>query len=388
MLLGCGGSETLPQPTKSVSTPQPFLVIAHRGASALRPEHTLAAYELAIEQNADFIELDLVPTRDGALIARHENALAVVALTDDQAILRESSGSPKILQATTDVAERPEFAARLTVKTIDGRRVGGWFSEDFSLAEIKTLWARERIPQLRPNNVDWNDQFRIPTLEEAIKLLQRPGNARTGLYLELKHPTYFASEGRRLDGQLIAQDTAQSMIDVLRRQGFTHSSRLYLQCFEVAPLVRLQNELLPAAGFDAPLVQLFGGMAADSGPYDALFNLERGADMKRIYGPLAAALSGRPSYAGLSQPANLATMRALYAEGIGPGKGDLKDLASGAIHAGLEIHPYTVRPEAFFLSRQRGGLAASAVGELRLLRDQGATGVFIDEPAIATALGW
>ena len=137
--------------------PQPAL-IAHRGASALRPEHTLAAYQKAIDDGADLIEADLVITRDGVLVSRHENAIAIL----------KTDGS--LQEATTDVADRPEFAARRTTKTIDGKAITGWFVEDFTLAELKTLRARERIPQLRPASAAYDGQFEVPTLEEMIAL--------------------------------------------------------------------------------------------------------------------------------------------------------------------------------------------------------------------------
>ena len=192
---GCGlASESVPPNTPiqpgATSDPARLLVIAHRGASGYRPEHTLAAYQLAIDQGADFIEPDLVPTKDGALIARHENALALVALDDNGAIKRGADGQPEVLSATTDVAERPEFAHLLTLRTIDGRNFAGWFSEDFSLDQIKTLYARERIPQLRPKNSGYT-RLRIPSLQDVLDLLLRPANTRVGMYPELKHPTHF-----------------------------------------------------------------------------------------------------------------------------------------------------------------------------------------------------
>src|SRR3954454_13482610 len=146
------------------------IVIAHRGASGYLPEHTLAAYELGARQGADYIEPDLVATRDGELVCRHEN---------------EISG-------TTDVAGHPEFAARRTTKTIDGVAVTGWFTEDFTLAELRTLRAKERIPDLRPENTAFDGLAQIPTFDEVIDLAQRYG---VGVYPETKHPTYFDSVG-------------------------------------------------------------------------------------------------------------------------------------------------------------------------------------------------
>lgn len=169
-----------------------ILVIAHRGASGYRPEHTLAAYEVAIDMGADFIEPDLVITRDGHLVARHEN---------------EISG-------TTNVSERPEFADRRRTKTIDGQRLSGWFTEDFTLAELKTLRARERIPQLRASNTAFNDQGSIPTLDEIIALGQRKTREtgrQIGIYPETKHPSYFDNIGLSLEEPLLRS---------LRQQGW------------------------------------------------------------------------------------------------------------------------------------------------------------------------
>jgi glycerophosphoryl diester phosphodiesterase len=193
--------------------PHPPIIIAHRGASAERPEHTLAAYARAIEQGADFIEPDLVPTKDHQLVARHEN---------------EISG-------TTDVASRPEFAARKTTKTIDGETITGWFTEDFTLAELKTLRARERLPELRPGNTAFDGQQEIPTLAEIIALAKAE-SARTGrtigIYPETKHPSYFRSLGLALEPVLLAE---------LTRAGWTtREAPVFIQSFEVDNLKALK----------------------------------------------------------------------------------------------------------------------------------------------------
>ena len=162
-------------PLSAVRAADP-LIIAHRGASGERPEHTLASYERAIDQGADYIEPDLVLTRDGVLVARHENEIG----------------------GTTDVADHPEFADRKTTKTIDGIAMTGWFTEDFTLAELRTLRARERLPDLRPANVRFNDLYLIPTFEEILKLVrakEAEQHRRIGLYPETKHPSYFAGIG-------------------------------------------------------------------------------------------------------------------------------------------------------------------------------------------------
>src|SRR5690606_19313041 len=178
----------------------------HRGARGHRPEHTLAAYELAIRMGADYVEPDLVATADGHLVARHEN---------------EISG-------TTDVADHPEFADRYTPKTIDGAAVSGWFTEDFTLAELKTLRAVERIPDLRPGNTAYAGLYEIPTLEVVIALVRRVGRGRVGISPETKHPSYFQSIGLPLE---------QRLVDVLHRSGYrSRSARVFIQSFETANL--------------------------------------------------------------------------------------------------------------------------------------------------------
>ena len=161
------------------------IVIAHRGASGYRPEHTLASYELAIEQGADFIEPDLVSTKDGVLVARHENEIG----------------------GTTDVAAHPEFADRRTTKVIDGVALTGWFTEDFTLDELRDPSGARAAPELRPGNAAFDGQFGIPTLEEIVDLARRAGERRghpVGLYPETKHPTYFRSIGLPLEEPLVA----------------------------------------------------------------------------------------------------------------------------------------------------------------------------------------
>ncbi|NAS24755.1 glycerophosphodiester phosphodiesterase [Herbidospora sp. NEAU-GS84] len=197
-------------------------VIGHRGASAVRPEHTLLSYEAAIALGADYIEPDLVSTKDGVLVARHENEIG----------------------GTTDVSTRTEFAGRRTTKVIDGRPITGWFTEDFTLAELKTLRATERIPDLRPNNAAFNGLAEIPTLEEVIQLAQRH---EVGIYPETKHPTYFDSIGLSLE---------EPLLDVLDRYGWRRSGDpVIIQSFEVGNLKALRPktklklaQLIDAAG--------------------------------------------------------------------------------------------------------------------------------------------
>jgi glycerophosphoryl diester phosphodiesterase len=311
-------------------------IIAHRGASGERPEHTLASYALAIEQGADFIEPDLVSTRDHVLVARHEN---------------EISG-------TTDVADHPEFAARRTTKTIDGRSITGWFTEDFTLAELKTLRARERLPKLRPTNTAYDDQFEIPTFAEIIALAQAAPR-RVGLYPETKHPGYFAAIGLPLEPPLLAALTAA---------GYgKHSDPIFIQSFEAGNLRALRQQT------DLPLIQLIeSGMSPDGVSYDVMLT-----------------------------PAGLRAV-ATYADGIGPNKdrvvprdaaGKLlppTTLVADAHAAGLMVHPWTFRSENYFLPadfRSPGGPAApgNAAAEYRLFYALGVDGVFSDYPAAALA---
>lgn len=346
LLLGaCAGTP----PPAAVTTP---IVIAHRGASGERAEHTLEAYRLAIAQGADFIEPDLVMTRDGVLIARHENELS----------------------DTTDVADRPEFAARRRTQTIDGRAVTGWFSEDFTLAEIKTLRARERLPQLRPKNTAFDGQESVPTLEEILALV-RAEEARTGrvigVYPETKHPSHFAALGLAMERPLVA---------TLARHGFDGpEDAAFIQSFETANL-RALNGLTGVR-----LVQLIADQGA---PWDFV----AAGDPRR--------------YADLVSDAGLAEI-AGYADGIGVHKSLLiprdadgrslapTDLAIRAQARGLAVHVWTFRSENVFLPAElRAGdpadprfpaMTGDAEAELRAFYALEIDGVFADFPAAAIA---
>ncbi len=312
-----------------------MLLIAHRGASGERPEHTLAAYELAIDRGADYIEPDLVATKDGVLVARHEN---------------EISG-------TTDVSQRPEFAARLITRTIDGQDVTGWFTEDFTLAELRTLRARERLPELRPHNARYDGLFPVPTLDEIIRLV-RAKEAETGrtigLYPEIKHPTYFAE---------IGHDLAKMLVEQLHAAGYEGATApVFIQSFEIEPLVRLDTMT------DLPLVQL---VAAQGGPAD------------------------RPgvSYEQMLDSEGIEDI-ASYADGIGAavpllldGNGGSTGLVERAHDAGLLVHAWTLRKENAFLPEtlrsygddaQPGNLAGLAL----MLERIGTDGVFTDDPVV------
>jgi len=324
-------------------------VIAHRGASALRPEHTLAAYRKAIEDGADSIEPDLVATRDGVLVARHEN---------------EISG-------TTDVADLAQFAQRKTSKTIDGAVVTGWFTEDFTLAELKLLRARERIPANRPANTLYDGQYEIPTLQEIIDLVDDESRARNktiGLVPELKHPSYFKSIGLGLERRLV---------DALAANGYRgRDAAVFIQSFEVGNL----KELRAMTGYR--LVQL---VAPGGAPYDAL-----------------AAGSGL-TYADMITPDGLRAI-ARYADVVAPYKtiviardasGELgapTRFVQDARSAKLAVHVWTMRPENPFLpAGMRAAPTASpsargdAAREIRAYLEAGVDAVFTDDPATGRA---
>src|SRR5687768_9709943 len=184
VVLVFAGAVVATLPSASAHDDKGPIVIGHRGASGYRPEHTLAAYELAARMGADYVEPDLVVTKDGELVARHENEIG----------------------GTTDVAAHPEFAARKATKVIDGAPITGWFTEDFTLAELKTLRAKERIPQTRPRNTLYDGRFEVPTLEEVVDLsrrLSRELGRDIGVYPETKHPTYFQEIGLPLEQRLV-----------------------------------------------------------------------------------------------------------------------------------------------------------------------------------------
>ncbi len=329
----------LAAPSATAATAQDFIVIAHRGASGERPEHTLAAYERAIDQGADYIEPDLVATKDLVLVARHENELS----------------------GTTDVASRTEFADRKRSKTIDGRLVSGWFAEDFTLAELRVLRARERIPSIRPQNARYDGLWQVPTLEEIVTLI-RAKEAETGrkigLYPELKHPHFLLqSEGI---------DTVDLLLAELRRLGMDEGDPVYIQSFEIAPLRRL------ARRSDFKLVQL---VTLQGGPADE-------PDTR---------------YADMITPNRLAEI-ATYADAIGAAiplvlreDGLPTGLVADAKTAGLAVHAWTLRPENAFLPpalRTGTDPADRGCGDVKLasmLEAAGVSGLFTDGPLAGRA---
>lgn len=344
------------------------LVIAHRGASGHRPEHTLEAYRLAVEQGADFIEPDLVATADGVLVARHENALAV--LDADGRVDRE--------QTSTDVHSRPEFASRLCTKTIDGQPVRGWFSEDFTLAELKRLRAVERIPALRPANTRWDGQFEIPTFDEILELadsLGRRHGRRIGVYPETKHPSWFAHEGTRLDGGAIACDLGAMLVERLVATGFTDPARVFIQSFECANLRALAGDVLPRAGLEVPLIQL---VEAEGAPRDFVL-----AGDPRGYTDLLSA-AGCEFVASYAQ--GLGVPKSLVLSGAPPRRPS--PLVATAHACGLDVHVWTFRAENRFLPPhlRRGEEDAGhgdLRGEIREFLEAGIDGLFADHPDVA-----
>jgi glycerophosphoryl diester phosphodiesterase len=286
-------------------------VIAHRGASGYRPEHTIASYTLGIEQGADYIEPDLVLTKDGVLVARHENEIG----------------------GTTDVARHPGFASRRTTKTIDGEKIEGWFTEDFTLAELKTLRARERIPKIRPQNTKFDGQFEIPTFDEVLALARKHN---VGVYPETKHPTYFDNLGLTHD---------EALLSSIKRSGI---KKIFIQSFEIDNLRRLRKKT------SLPMVQLIDVSRAD-----------------------------------LTTPAALAEI-ATYANAIGPNKnlviprnadgmlGSPTALITNAHKAGLVVHPWTFRTEKEFVP---AGL--DVIAEMSAFLEAGVDGIFTDQPDLA-----
>jgi glycerophosphoryl diester phosphodiesterase len=319
------------------------LVIGHRGACGYRPEHTLESYRLAIRLGADYIEPDLVPTRDGVLVARHENEIS----------------------ATTDVAEHPEFARRHTTKVIDGVAVTGWFTEDFTLAELRALRAMELLPDIRPQNTLFNGRHPVPTFQEVIDLAsaeERRLGRPIGIYPETKHPSYFTGLGLSME---------EPLVTTLYRNGFgDRTDHVLIQSFEVGNLRKLSRLT------DLRLIQLLDAAGAPADRPDT-------------------------SYAALATPPGLAAISE-YAYGIGAHKDLLvprddagtplptRPIVDDAHDAGLVVHAFTFRAENRFLAPGfRVGADPSARGdgiaEYKVFLDLGVDGLFSDQPDTAVA---
>jgi glycerophosphoryl diester phosphodiesterase len=346
--IACATPQTSSRRSLMTLNKQKPIIIAHRGASGHRPEHTLSSYRLGIEMGADFIEPDLVLTKDGHLVCRHENEIG----------------------GTTNVATKPEFASRKTVKIIDGERFEGWFTEDFTLAELKTLRARERLPQLRPANMAYDGQDEIPTFAKVLDLIKgktAPSGLPIGIYPETKHPSHFDALGLSHDGPLVR---------AIKSAGLDSAgAQIFVQSFEVGNLKRL------AGLTKAPLIQL---VSAEGGPAD----------------------DATTTYANMTNDAGLAKI-ARYAAGIGPQKSMIiptaadgtpqaaTDLVARAHRAGLALHPWTFRAENYFLplDLRKGtptdprfqALAGDLASECQRFLALGVDGLFSDNPASAVA---
>jgi len=325
-------------------------IYGHRGASGYRPEHTLASYRTAARIGADYIEPDLVSTKDHVLVARHEPAIG----------------------GTTDVADHPEFADRRTTRTIDGVTFSNeWFTEDFALAELKTLRAKERLPDLRQRNTIYDGRYTIPTFQEIIDLRERLSDElhrKIGLIPELKHSTYFRSIGLALE---------EPFMQTLRRNGLDdRRAKVTVQSFEISNLKALHRQLP-----DVPLVQLF----------DAKVN--RPGDVQ--------AAGGTTTYGQVATPAGLREV-ARYAEVASPSKDYIvprdatgRSLApttfiADAHAAGLDVVAYTFRNENNFLPLELRSSAnpaeyGNAIAEFQQFFALGVDGVFTDNADTAKA---
>ena len=360
-LTACGGNDSPSYPTLHGDTP---LVIGHRGASGYRPDHTLESYKLAIDMGADFIEPDLVATKDGVLVARHE---------------------PNIT-GTTDVATRAEFASRKTTKNVDGVNEEGWFVSDFTLAEIKTLRAVQPLSDRDPS---YNGKFQIPTLEEVLDLAKTEGakaGRTVGVYPETKHPTYHAKLGLPLEDRLLT---------ILAKYGYTtKASPVIVQSFEVSNLkyLRTKTQIRLVQLVDANDVNADGTMDLTA-PYDKPYDFAVAGDSR--------------TFASLLTPAGLKEVKT-YADGIGPwkpylipskqvdanndgkaddlngdGKIDERDrvmmpatsVVKDAHAAGLFVHAYTFRSEA---KRLASDFKGDPKAEYKLFFNLGVDGVFSD----------
>ncbi|MFJ8533401.1 glycerophosphodiester phosphodiesterase family protein [Streptomyces sp. NPDC093591] len=337
LLLAAGvgtAAAAVPAPVAAASRPAGPVVIGHRGAAGWRPEHTAASYTYAVQTGADWIEPDLVPTKDHVLVVRHENEIS----------------------QTTDVASHPEFAGRRTTKTVDGRSVTGWFTEDFTLAELKSLRAVERLPLVRNRNTVFDGREEVLTFQEVVDLARRLSKAygRTvAVFPETKHPTYFRGLGLPLEPRLA---------QVIRRNRLGRRECV-VQSFEPTSLKRIAAERL-----GVPLWQALG---TTGGPYDLVS-------------------AGDPTtYRDMMTPAGLARI-AEYAEWIGPDKSSLvgTPVLADAHAAGLRVGPYTFRAENQFLPADlRRGSGANDFGdafaEYALYYGMGVDAVVTDFPDLA-----
>jgi glycerophosphoryl diester phosphodiesterase len=348
--IGFGAASTMEKSFGGQQRPRRPLVLAHRGCSARRPEHTLGAYALAIAEGADFVEPDLVVTKDGHLVARHENNIA----------------------DTTDIASRPEFAARRTVKTVDGKIQEGWFTEDFTLDELRSLRARERLVGMREESHRYDGVWGIPTFEEIVAAVAAASDTRgrvIGLIPELKHPSYFAALGLPIEPRLTAP---------VKRSRFLQRCPLIVQSFEVGVLRGLRRNLAGYQGLK--LMQLIGDPR--DLPWDA-----KGTGTGRTYGEMVRSqgLTEIATYADYVAPATRLVIP-LDPEGrLGP----KTELVEAAHDAGLLVSTWTFRPENRYLAADfRDGSAPEArnergsIAEMRRYMETGLDAFFTDDTAL------
>ena len=315
------------------------LIIAHRGASGERPESTLMAFRLAIAEGADFIEPDLEMTKDGHMVVRHENEIS----------------------QTTDVARHPEFETRITTKIVQGQSISGWFTEDFTLEEIKTLRCRERLPKLRPESAKFDGQESIPTYQEVIDLAKSESarlKRTIGTYPELKHAGHFAALGLHMEPRLA---------DMLKKNSLdSPSAPVFVQCFDILPL--------------------------------KLFMTLSKAQRIQLVSPAGGPTDVTVTYRDMTSASGMKTIAA-YANGVGPdysmviptvdgGLGPATALVTDAHAAGLAVHPWTVRAENVFLPpKLRNGTDPMTHGDVdalyHALYAAGVDGLFSDFPGLA-----
>ncbi|MBO3653828.1 glycerophosphodiester phosphodiesterase [Acinetobacter bereziniae] len=351
-LTACNDDKTNIVTTPDYKEPK-IIIVGHRGASALRPEHTLESYQKAIDDGADFIEPDLVSTKDGILVARHENEIG----------------------GTTNVSTLAQFADRKKTKIIDGVSLTGWFTEDFNASELNLIKARERIPALRPNNTQYNDQFNIPTLEQIIELAEKNYKKTgkiIGLYIETKHPTYF---------QKLNLGMEDPVLKTLAKYQYTREiAPIYLQSFEVSNLKYFKEQLtLYKTLKHAKIIQLYDDKKASPADYVA-------QGLKTTYGDMATAQ-------GLKTVST-------YADGVGPWKPYIfndsytapSSFVADAHAVNLKVHPYTFRPENYFLAANLKCSSAEADAakrcetgankEYEMYFKAGVDGLFTDDPGL------
>ena len=329
---------------------RPPLVIGHRGAPGYRPEHSRSSYALALAMGVDAVEPDVVVSRDGVLVVRHEN---------------EISG-------TTDVADHPEFADRRTTKTVDGAELSGWFTEDLTWDELSTLRCRERIPQLRPASATFDDEQPVLRLRDVLDMVREAAleyGREIGVVLEIKHATYFGAQG---------WDVAALVDAELREAGWAHGELpLTIESFESTVLFGVKER-----GIAAAYVYLLEAMGR---PFDLLAAHGRAAPTY----PETAAPAGLDALAGLVDGISVDKRMILAPDKLGRSAGP-SSVVADAHERGLRVFTWTCRPENQFLIgqfRTRGGAAAFGhwEDEWALIRDTGLDGVFVDHPDLGVA---